>query len=234
MGAFFRGCLLLIHSLILALQVRLPRPRSACRALLQRVTLRHRHVACSIALPALLTRRCATVQLAHRLTAGSLTAGSLIAGALTVGVAHCWGAPCACLWHDRLGITHASLPAAGRIASNHAKLPLSSLPLRSSGERLPCSLAPIFFGAKLCSSCALVRALGIARLTARNPSSPSSLTHASIHLPTPLACQPDCFVVSLQETARHAPRDRTHSHRAQGYRAPSERAPAPASRRAPS
>ena len=65
-------------------------------------------------------------------------------------------------------------------------------------------------------------------------SSPSSLTHASIHLPTPLACQPDGFVVSLQETARHAPRDRTHSHRAQGYRAPSERAPAPASRRAPS
>jgi hypothetical protein len=148
-------------------------------------------------------------------------------------VAHCWGAPCACLWHDRLGITHASLPAAGRIASNHAKLPLSSLPLRSSSGRLPCSLAPIFFGAKLCSSCALVRALGIARLTARNPSSPSSLTHASIHLPTPLACQPDGFVVSLQETARHAPRHRTHSHRTQGYRAPSERAPAPASHRAP-
>ena len=113
-----------------------------------------------------------------------------------------------------------------RPPTNHAKLPLSSLPLRSSGGRLPCSLTPIFFGATLCSSCALVRALGIARLTARNPSSPSSLTHASIHLPTPLACQPDGFVVSLQETARHAPRHRTHSHRTQGYRAPSERAPA--------
>jgi len=92
-------------------------------------------------------------------------------------------------------------------------------------ERQLGMLCSIFFGAKLCSSCALVRVLGVARLTACNPSSPSSLTHASIHLPAPLACQLDCFVVSLcrippvtppgiTPTAIAPRHERPHPHRA--------------------
>ena len=60
-------------------------------------------------------RYCAAHSLAHCWVAHSWVAHSWGAHCW---VAHCWGAPCACLWHDRLGITHASLPAAGRIASN--------------------------------------------------------------------------------------------------------------------